>query len=98
MRMMLKITMPVEAGNAAIADGRFPNAVASLLERVKPEAAYFTAIDGNRGGFIVFDLQHPSDIPSICEPLFNELHAKVELIPVMTPEDVQNGLAKAAAG
>jgi hypothetical protein len=32
-----------------------------------------------------------------CEPLFDELHAKVELSPVVTPEDVQIGLAKASA-
>jgi hypothetical protein len=98
MRMMLKIQMPAEAANAAIKDGRFGRVFAATLERLKPEAAYFTTLDGNRGGFIVFDLKHPNDIPSICEPLFYELHAKVELLPVMTPEDVQNGLAKASPG
>jgi hypothetical protein len=35
--------------------------------------------------------------PSICEPFFHELHTKVELSRVMTPEAVQAGLAKAAA-
>lgn len=95
MRMMLKIQMPVEAANAAIKDGRLGKVLSSTLERLKPEAAYFSTVDGDRGGIIVFDLQHPSDIPSICEPFFHELHAKVELSPVMTPEDVQAGLAKA---
>jgi len=94
---MLKLHVPTEAANAAIKDGRFAKVLASTLERLKPEAAYFTAVDGDRGGFIVFDLQQPDDIPSICEPLFHELHAKVELVPVMTPEDVQTGLAKAFA-
>jgi hypothetical protein len=97
MRIMLKIQMPAEAANAAIRDGRFGKVLTSTLERLKPEAVYFTAVDGDRGGFIVFDLQHPDDIPSICEPLFYELHAKVELFPVMTAEDVQTGLAKASA-
>jgi hypothetical protein len=89
--------MPVEAANAAIADGRLGKVLSAALERLKPEAVYFTTIDGDRGGFLVFDLQDPSDIPSICEPFFHQLHAKVELSPVMTPEDVQAGLAKAAA-
>ncbi|MBV8530243.1 MAG: hypothetical protein JO104_02915 [Candidatus Eremiobacteraeota bacterium] len=95
MRTMLKISFPVEPSNAAIKDGRLGKVISSTLERLKPEAAYFTAVDGNRGGFIVFDLQHPSDIPMICEPFFHELGAKVELTPVMTPEDVQAGIAKA---
>jgi hypothetical protein len=42
-------------------------------------------------------MQHPSDIPSIVEPFFDAVHAKVELQPVMTAEDVQAGLAKANA-
>ena len=97
MRMMMKVQIPAGAGNAAIADGRFAQVMGNMLERVKPEAAYFTAVDGNRGGYIFFDLAHPSDIPSICEPFFSGLHAEVELAPVMTPEDVQAGLAKAFA-
>lgn len=95
MRTMLKVQMSVDAANAAIKSGRFGKIMSSTLERLKPEAAYFTAVNGDRGGFIVFDLKHPSDIPSICEPLFSELGAKVELTPVMTPDDVQAGLAKA---
>ena len=92
---MLKVRLSVEASNAAIKDGRLGKVLASTLERLKPEAAYFSAVDGDRGGFIVFDLQHPSDIPAICEPFFTELGAKLELLPVMTAEDLQNGLIKA---
>lgn len=95
MRTMLKVQMSVEAANAAIKDGRLGKIMSTTLERLKPEAAYFTAVNGDRGGFIVFDLKHPSDIPSICEPFFMELGAKIELTPVMTPDDVQAGLAKA---
>jgi len=97
MRILLKLQFPAEASNAAISEGRFGKVLGETLERLKPEAAYFTAINGDRGGFIVFDLKHPSDIPSICEPFFNEMHAKVELMPVMTPDDVQAGLARASA-
>ena len=95
MRTMLKIQMSVEAANAAAKDGRLGKVIGATMERLKPEAAYFTAVNGDRGGFIVFDLHHPSDIPAICEPLFLELGAKVELAPVMTAEDVQAGLDRA---
>ncbi len=94
-RTILKVEMSVEATNAAIKDGRLGKVMASTLERLKPEAAYFTAVNGKRGGYIVFDLQDPSDIPSICEPFFMECGATCELAPAMTMEDVQKGLEKA---
>ena len=95
MRTMLKLQFPPETTNAAIKDGRMMNVIGAALEKLKPEAAYFTAVGGDRGGYIVFELAHPSDIPSICEPFFLELGAKIEMLPVMTPDDVQAGLAKA---
>lgn len=95
MRMMLTLQIPAQAGNAAIKDGRLAKVLSATLERIKPEAAYFTTVDGDRGGFIVFDLKNPDDIPSIAEPFFLELDAKVTMAPVMTPDDVQSGLAKA---
>ncbi len=95
MRTMLQVQFRVDASNAAIKDGRLMKVMQSTMERLKPEAAYFTTVDGDRGGYIVFDLAHPSDIPSICEPFFTELGAKCVLTPVMTPDDVQAGIAKA---
>lgn len=94
MRTMMKVTMDVEAGSAAVKNGRMGEIMRSTLEKVKAECAYFTAVDGCRGGYIVFDLKEASDIPSICEPFFNELKAKIELVPVMTPDDVATGIAK----
>jgi hypothetical protein len=98
MRMMLTATFPVEAANAAIADGRFATTIQKTMERIKPEAAYFTATDGRRSATIVFDLAAPSDIPSICEPLFVEFNATIQIVPAMTADDVAAGLAKANAG
>ena len=96
MRMLLKIQMDVEAGNRAIKDGSFGPMLEQVMEKIKPEAAYFTAIDGRRTGLIFFDLQEPSDIPAISEPFFMTVGASLELLPVMTPEDVQKGLEEAA--
>ncbi len=95
MRMMLKVRIDCEAGSAAVKDGSLEKVLASTFERFTPEAAYFTAVDGNRGGYIFFDLKDPSDIPMLCEPFFHELNAEVELIPVMTPDEVRAGIAKA---
>jgi hypothetical protein len=96
MRMLLKVQMDVKAGNQAIKDGSFGEMIDRVLGQIKPEAVYFTAIDGKRTGLIFFDLQDPSQIPAICEPFFMSVNAAIDLMPVMTPEDVKAGLQEAA--
>jgi hypothetical protein len=96
MRMLLKLQMDVEAGNRAIKDGSFGEMLEHVMGQIKPEAAYFTAIDGKRTALIFFDLENASDIPAIAEPLFHGLNASLDLFPVMTAEDVQAGLAEAS--
>ena len=94
MRTMMQIEVGVAEGSAAIKNGRMGEIIRSTIEKVKAECAYFTAVNGCRGGYIVFDLKEVSDIPSICEPFFTELGAKIHLSPVMTPDDVAAGLGK----
>lgn len=94
MRTLMKLRMPVVEANEAIASGRFATVMERLFETIRPEASYFFAEGGTRGGFIVFDLQRPEDIPLICEPLFRELHAEIEATPAMNLEEVQRGLQR----
>ena len=94
MRMLLIAEMDTEKANKAITGNTLPQTMKSVLDRVKPEAAYFGAQDGKRTGFIVFDLKEAADIPSIAEPFFQELGAKVTFMPVMNFDDVQAGLQK----
>ena len=96
MRMMLKFTLPIEKGNAAINDGSLGRTMESIMSKLKPEAAYFTPMDGKRGGVIFFDLAEPSQIPEVVEPLFLNLHAATELTPVMNADDLRKGLGKIA--
>ena len=96
MRMLLRFQMDVQAGNEAIRNGSFGEMLGQVMERFKPEAAYFTAMDGKRTGLIFFDLQDPSEIPVIAEPLFMGVGASIDLLPVMTPDEVQKGVAEAA--
>jgi hypothetical protein len=95
MRMLMEFTFPVDAGNDAIKEGRIGKVLQALLETTKAEAAYFHTPGGDRGGFIVFDMKDPSDIPAIAEPLFMELGAQMSFHPVMTADDVRAGLKKA---
>jgi hypothetical protein len=97
MRMLLRVQMDTESANRAIRDGSFAQTMDRVMSELHPEAAYFTAQDGKRTGYIVFDLKEPSDIPSIAEPFFMGVNADIEMSPCMTPEDVAVGLEKASA-
>ncbi len=96
MRMMLKVTIPVEAGNKAIKDGALPRIMQNTLDRLKPESAYFLAEEGKRTALFFFDMQNVSQIPVIAEPLFMGMNASLTMLPVMNAEDLQKGLAEAA--
>lgn len=97
MRVLLTVRMDTEKANQAIAGNRLPEIMKSAFDRLKPEAAYFGAQDGLRTGFFVFDLKETSDIPTMCEPFFAELGARIDVTPVMDLSDVQNGLQKHAS-
>src|SRR5215468_11088371 len=89
MRMLLRVSLPVDTANAAAKAGTLGSTINEIVTSMKPEAAYFYADDeGRRSGSIVFDLQEPSDIPAVCEPWFLAFNATVSLRPVMKPEDL----------
>jgi len=92
MRTMLKWTVPVEKGNAMIDDGSMQKTVEAVMAATKPEAAYFLAQDGKRGGLVFFDMKEPADIPRIAEILFKTSNASVEFTPVMNPDDLKKAL------
>ena len=98
MRMMLKLKLPVEKGNDAFRDGSLARVLESIMNKLKPEAAYFGALDGKRGGMVFFNLSDPSQIVEVVEPLFLNLNAETELIPVMNGDDLRKGLTAAAQG
>ena len=89
MRMLLRVSIPVENGNAAAKDGSLGPTIERILADLKPEAAYFLADDnGNRSGSIVFNMEDSSQIPAVAEPWFLAFNAKVSLRPVMSPQDL----------
>jgi hypothetical protein len=95
MRVMARVSIPVEAGNKGIRDGSLPRVMQQAAERWKPEAAYFTTFDGRRTAFFVFDMTDSSAIPPFAEPFFMELDAEVQISPVMNTDDLQKGLSEA---
>jgi hypothetical protein len=96
MRMMMKIVIDTHAGNKAARDNQIGKIMGALSERIKPEAAYFGPEHGNRTAFFFFDMKEPSQMPSIAEPLFQELGAQVTFTPVMNADELQKGLQSIA--
>jgi len=90
MRMLMKVSIPVAEGNAAILSGSLGSTIASILADLKPEAVYFAEENGARTAYIFFELGKESHIPSVAEPWFLAFNAKVELHPAMTLEDLKN--------
>ena len=89
MRMMLKVSLPVDKANAAIKDGSLVPKMQSILADLKPEAAYFTEFDGTRTGLLFFDMKDTSEIPAVAEPWFLAFDAAVEIKAVMNRDDLE---------
>lgn len=94
MLYVMSVRIPIEAGNAALSDPDFGTKMQDVLRDIKAQAAYFTTMGGQRGGYIIVDLADASQIPGVAEPFFLWLKADVTFQPAMRPED----LAKAGPG
>jgi hypothetical protein len=95
MRMMMKVSIPDEAGNRGIKEGMLPKTVMEFVEKMKPEACYFTPEGGKRTALFFFDLADPTMLPSAVEPFFINLNAGIEMSPAMNLADMKAGVEKA---
>jgi hypothetical protein len=87
MRFMITYRVPTDTGNAAIKEGKMPQALQSIMEDLKPEAWYFTVVDGARGGHIIVNMDDASELAAVVEPLYFALGATTEVQLVLTAED-----------
>lgn len=92
MRLMLKFTIPVKRGNEAVADGTISQTIEALVQATKADAAYFTLIGGERGGYVFFQERDQARLLHIVEPLFAALDAAIEIVPVLTLGDLKRDL------
>ena len=92
MRMMMIVSMPVEAGNAAVLKGSLGPTIQQILADLKPEAAYFSDEGGKRTGFIFFDMKDSSQLTAVAEPWFLAFNAHLSVRPAMNVEDLQAGM------
>jgi hypothetical protein len=92
MRTMIRFKFPVDPGNDLVRSGKIGKVFEQLMADLKPEATYLYPEDGERGGIIVFDMQDASQVAGVVERLSFGLHAKIQLTPVMVPDDLQKAL------
>jgi len=94
MKFMLRLHFPAEHGNKMLQDPNFQKNLEGVLNQIKPEAAYFCPIEGERGMYLVVNLQSADMIVKIAEPLWMALNCKMDLTPVMELSDLKKGLQK----
>ncbi|MCP4305220.1 MAG: hypothetical protein GY788_10165, partial [bacterium] len=87
-RMMLKVQIPVEAGNKAIENGTMGPIFENLMKKINPEAAYFSQEDGLRTAYFVYVIDGTFEFAEIHEPLIQGLGARVFDQPALTWADI----------
>lgn len=97
MRHVLVTKLDTVRANGAARAGTLAETIAAILAEQKPEAVYFTEIDGVRTGIMVSDIPAASDRPRIAEPWFLAFDASVGFHPAMVPEDLEEAGASIAA-
>ena len=94
-RILVTFSINPEKGDQLIKEGRMGETMESILEELQPEAAYFTDVEGTRGGFLVVNMEDASQIPAMVEPLLLGVGATIHMQPAMTPEDLRGAAGEA---
>ena len=95
MKTILIATIPHHTFNAAVKDGTAGAKIKKIMDALKPEAAYFTEINGKRTAILVVNVADASQMPTLLEPFFLTFEADVQFHPTMTPADLERaGLDK----
>ena len=83
MKFLLEVKIPTEVANKKLKDGSLIKEMHAYLGEIKPEAIYFGIRYGARTLFMVVNAPAPEKLPEICEPLWLDWSAHVEVLPVM---------------
>ena len=93
MRFIMVVSLSTEVGNQLMKDPSGVKTLEEYLNKIKPEAAYFSELYGERTFFIVLDLPTPDAIPVVAEPMF-KLGARVGFHVAMNLEDLKKAFQK----
>jgi hypothetical protein len=96
--MMFTIRLDTKASNKLMAEGKIGSVLERTMATIKPEASYFTSTNGRRTMILFADLPDVSDMPRFSEQLWIDLEAEIDCVPVMSLNELQQGLQKAFGG
>ncbi|MGH9997520.1 MAG: hypothetical protein ACRD7F_05870 [Nitrososphaeraceae archaeon] len=92
MRFLVRAQISTDAGNKMVKNPKFLQNLEDYMKKVNAEAAYFFEAGGERTFAFIVNMDTADMIPSIAEPLFQDLGAKVEFHPVMVLGDLKKAL------
>jgi hypothetical protein len=92
MRFLIRARTPTEAGNKVVQDPNFLTKLEEYMNKVKPEAAYFMPIEGQRAGAFIVNIESNEQLPAVVEPLFQWWGSNIDVIPVMNYNELKRGL------
>jgi hypothetical protein len=92
MRFLVRAQIPTDAGNKMVKNPKFLEELDAYIKKVKAEAAYFFEAGGDRTFVFIVNFESADMIPTIAEPLFQDIGAKVEFHPVMLFEDLKKAI------
>jgi hypothetical protein len=93
--MFIRVGFPIEPFNTLVRKGTAGDIMGKILAAIKPEAVYFTDMEGQRTALLIVNMENASQIPALAEPFFLNFNADIHFHPVMTPQDLQSaGLAE----
>ncbi len=89
MKLMQIVRFPHKKFNERVIDGSVGSKTKAILEEIKPEAVYYSEMNGQRNVILIVDVSEPSKIPALAEPWFLTFEADVEFHVVMEPEELE---------
>jgi hypothetical protein len=90
MKMLLNVDIPHEPFNSLVRAGTAGDTLNKILDSLKPQAVYFTELDGRRGAVLLIEVNSPSDVPRFAEPFFLKFNADCRFRIVISPDELGN--------
>ncbi len=94
MRVLVNVEMDTAKGNEILQAGRIGEVMEGILGTLRPEASYFYARNGHRAFTLVVDAADSASLPGICEPFWQQLDARVEVLACMNADELGEGIRR----
>lgn len=91
MKILFRITFPVQRFNELARNGTVGQKLAAIVEATKPESIYFTGSQSGRGAVAVYDFADGSQVPGVAEPWFLTFDAQIEYSVAISGQEMAKG-------